>query len=88
MKALGMSYFIKPNENCVRLILRQLRLRKVKDFVQGHMDHKGWQSLDQRAGLAVSRDLAFPYISEYLQDVCMYVHVCKYSLLVWSSLVK
>lgn len=29
MEAPGMNYFIKPNENCVRLILRQLRLRGV-----------------------------------------------------------
>lgn len=33
MEALGTNYFIKPNENCVRLILRQLRLREVKDFL-------------------------------------------------------
>ena len=72
----------------MRLILRQVRLREVKNFVQGHMV-KGRLGLDQRAGLAASGDLGFPHILEHLQGVCVCVCVCvctnKYSLS-WSNL--
>lgn len=85
-----MNYFIKPNENCVRLILRQLRLRGVKDF----LFKVTWTVKADRAGIKGRVSLSpetwlFPtFQSASRMYVCVCVRVCKYSLLVWSSLVK